>query len=115
MTIRPCWPESVSGIRCSQRRCRLPSARRHEEGSTMTDRSRPVTRRRAQLLALEDVELARASRAAPRGASPLLLLLALAALGCSDRVFFSPAEGFAQHEPDARYEALFPYYVELCA
>jgi hypothetical protein len=34
---------------------------------------------------------------------------------CTDRFFFAPAEGFAHHEPDARYEALFPYYVELCA
>lgn len=43
--------------------------------------------------------------------------LALFALvrGGSDRLFFAPIEGFAYHEPDARYEALFPYYVELCA
>src|SRR5262245_49464642 len=34
---------------------------------------------------------------------------------CTDRVFFAPAEGFAYHEPDPRYEELFPYYVELCA
>ena len=34
---------------------------------------------------------------------------------CADRVMFAPADGFAHHEPDARYEALFPYYVELCA
>jgi len=32
-----------------------------------------------------------------------------------DRLLFAPVEGFAYHEPDARYEALFPYYVELCA
>jgi hypothetical protein len=35
--------------------------------------------------------------------------------GCSDRVLFAPVDGFAHHEPDARYEELFPYYVELCA
>jgi len=34
---------------------------------------------------------------------------------CTDRLMFAPVEGFAHHEPDARYEALFPYYVELCA
>ena len=34
---------------------------------------------------------------------------------CADRIFFAPVEGFALHEPDARYEQLFPYYVELCA
>jgi hypothetical protein len=28
---------------------------------------------------------------------------------------FAPVEGFAHHEPDARYEELFPQYVELCA
>jgi len=32
-----------------------------------------------------------------------------------DRLLFAPVDGFALHEPDARYEALFPYYVELCA
>src|SRR5262249_55714586 len=30
-------------------------------------------------------------------------------------LLFAPVEGFASHDPDARYEALFPYYVELCA
>jgi len=34
---------------------------------------------------------------------------------CADRIFFAPVEGFAYHEPGARYEQLFPYYVELCA
>lgn len=34
---------------------------------------------------------------------------------CADRFLFAPSDGFAHHEPDARYEALFPYYVELCA
>jgi hypothetical protein len=33
----------------------------------------------------------------------------------ADRLLFAPSAGFAHHEPDARYEALFPYYVELCA
>lgn len=33
---------------------------------------------------------------------------------CSDRVLIPP-EKFVHHEPDARYEALFPYYVEICA
>ena len=33
---------------------------------------------------------------------------------CADRIFFAPVEGFAYHEPSASYEALFPYYVELC-
>ncbi len=32
-----------------------------------------------------------------------------------DRILFAPVEGFALHEPGERYEALFPYYVELCA
>jgi hypothetical protein len=45
----------------------------------------------------------------------ILVALALAASACSDRVFFAPVDGFAHHEPDERYEALFPYYVELCA
>ncbi|HTY18501.1 MAG TPA: hypothetical protein VMH82_12310 [Myxococcota bacterium] len=44
----------------------------------------------------------------------LLAALALCLGGC-DRLLFAPAEPFAHHEPDARYEALFPYYVELCA
>jgi hypothetical protein len=34
---------------------------------------------------------------------------------CADRLFFAPVEGFAYHDPGPRYEALFPYYVELCA
>jgi hypothetical protein len=33
---------------------------------------------------------------------------------CKDRVLLPP-EKFAHHEPDARYESLFPHYVELCA
>jgi len=41
----------------------------------------------------------------------LVLLFPLVA----DRLLFAPSEGFAHHEPDARYEALFPSYVELCA
>lgn len=44
-----------------------------------------------------------------------LALLVFFAAACSDRVFFAPVDGFAHHEPDARYEELFPYYVELCA
>jgi len=46
------------------------------------------------------------------------LLLAVIATGLwasADRLLFAPTEGFTHHEPDARYEALFPYYVELCA
>jgi hypothetical protein len=27
----------------------------------------------------------------------------------------TPVDGFTHHEPDARYETLFPYYVELCS
>jgi len=63
-------------------------------------------------------------RAAPRrpecsrSARARWALLAAAALllaSCGDRLFFAPAGGFAHHEPDARYEAAFPYYVELCA
>jgi hypothetical protein len=42
-------------------------------------------------------------------AIPLLLC------ACVDRLMFAPAKGFAHHEPDGRYEELFPYYVELCA
>jgi hypothetical protein len=44
----------------------------------------------------------------------LLAALALFLGGC-DRLLFAPVDGFAHHEPDGRYEALFPYYVELCA
>jgi hypothetical protein len=32
-----------------------------------------------------------------------------------ERLLFAPAEPFTRHEPDARYDTLFPYYVELCA
>jgi hypothetical protein len=42
-------------------------------------------------------------------AIPLLLS------SCVDRLMFAPTDGFAHHEPDARYEQLFPQYVELCA
>ena len=45
------------------------------------------------------------------GVAGLVLLFPFVA----DRLLFAPSEGFAYHEPDARYEALFPYYVELCA
>lgn len=41
------------------------------------------------------------------------LLLALLT-GCGDWLF-TPVDAFSLHEPEARYEALFPYYVELCA
>jgi uncharacterized integral membrane protein len=41
--------------------------------------------------------------------------MALILSACADRLFFGPVDGFAYHEPDARYEAHFPYYVELCA
>ena len=47
--------------------------------------------------------------------SLLLVAVPLVMSSCIDRLLFAPAEGFAHHEPDARYEALFPYYVELCA
>jgi hypothetical protein len=66
----------------------------------------------------------RSPRAAPRrpersriGRARCALLAAAALLlgACSDRLFFAPAGGFSHHEPDARYEAAFPYYVELCA
>jgi hypothetical protein len=49
-----------------------------------------------------------------RSQSVVLAVLALLLCAC-ERVMFGPVEGFAHHEPDARYEALFPYYVELCA
>src|SRR5262245_25316869 len=48
----------------------------------------------------------------------ILGLLTVAAVVFSlawERLLFAPVEGFAYHEPDRRYEALFPYYVELCA
>ncbi|MDX2168194.1 MAG: hypothetical protein SF182_14055 [Deltaproteobacteria bacterium] len=44
----------------------------------------------------------------------LLGLLALLWV-IKDRLLFAPVEGFTLHEPGPRYEALFPYYVELCA
>ena len=34
---------------------------------------------------------------------------------CAGRLLLAPVDGFTHHEPDARYETLFPYYVELCA
>lgn len=34
---------------------------------------------------------------------------------CANRFLFAPSDGFAHHEPDARYETLFSHYVELCA
>lgn len=49
-------------------------------------------------------------RAKSVGLAVTLVLLG----GCSDRVLL-PAEKFVPHEPDPRYESLFPYYVELCA
>ncbi len=47
----------------------------------------------------------------------ILILSAIATIlwALWDRLLFAPADGFTRHEPDARYEALFPYYVELCA
>lgn len=42
------------------------------------------------------------------------LAFALLAVACKDRVLL-PAEKFVHHEPEPRYEQLFPYYVELCA
>jgi len=45
----------------------------------------------------------------------LLAAILLLLVGCKDRLLFAPVDGFAHHEPDARYEGLFPYYVELCA
>jgi hypothetical protein len=44
----------------------------------------------------------------------LLATLPILLASCSDRVLLPP-EKFVHREPDARYEALFPYYVELCA
>jgi hypothetical protein len=49
---------------------------------------------------------------------PKLVLAAIVPLvltTCADRFLFAPTEGFAHHEPEARYEALYPHYVELCA
>lgn len=40
--------------------------------------------------------------------------LAVLLAGCSERLVIPP-EKFVHHEPDPRYEALVPYYVELCA
>jgi hypothetical protein len=54
-------------------------------------------------------------RIALLAAAAALALVVLVPTFCGDRLFFAPVEGFAYHEPDARYEALFPYYVELCA
>jgi hypothetical protein len=45
----------------------------------------------------------------------LLAAVPLVLSTCVDRLMFGPTDGFAHHEPDARYEALFPAYVELCA
>jgi hypothetical protein len=45
----------------------------------------------------------------------LLVATAWLASGCGERILFAPVEAFARHEPDARYEARFPLYVELCA
>lgn len=51
----------------------------------------------------------------PKLVLAIVPLLPLLLSSCSDRLLFAPTEGFAQHEPDQRYEALYPYYVELCA
>lgn len=47
--------------------------------------------------------------------SAVLLVVPLALSTCVERVLFAPTEAFSHHEPEARYEELFPYYVELCA
>lgn len=44
----------------------------------------------------------------------LLALLLSPLTGCGDWLF-TPVDAFSLHEPDRRYEELFPYYVELCA
>jgi hypothetical protein len=44
----------------------------------------------------------------------VLAVLPILLAACSDRVLLPP-EKFVHHEPDPRYEALFPFYVELCA
>ena len=45
----------------------------------------------------------------------LLAALLSLLLGCKGRMMLAPIDGFAHHEPDARYESLVPYYAELCA
>lgn len=45
----------------------------------------------------------------------VLVTLGVFRSSCADRFLFAPSDGFTHHEPDARYESLFPYYVELCA
>jgi len=46
-----------------------------------------------------------------------VVLVALAAVlyVVKDRLLFAPVDGFTLHEPGPEYEALVPYYVELCA
>lgn len=44
----------------------------------------------------------------------VLASIAVLLAACSERVLLPPGK-FVEHEPDPRYEALFPYYVELCA
>jgi hypothetical protein len=57
------------------------------------------------------------TRGTPSGAPsvgfPLIGALLLLS-SCSDRVLIPP-EKFVHHEPDERYEDLFPHYVEICA
>jgi hypothetical protein len=48
------------------------------------------------------------------GTRAALIGIGLLLAACSDRVLIPP-EKFVLHEPDARYEALFPHYVEICA
>jgi hypothetical protein len=43
-----------------------------------------------------------------------LVCLSVLLAGCVERLVIPP-EKFAHHEPDPRYEALVPHYVELCA
>lgn len=45
----------------------------------------------------------------------LLAAIPLLLCGCVERWLFKPVAAFTHHEPDARYEQLFPHYVELCA
>lgn len=45
----------------------------------------------------------------------ILLGIAVVLFVIKDRLLFAPVDGFTLHEPEARYEELFPYYVELCA
>jgi hypothetical protein len=47
--------------------------------------------------------------------SMALAAVAIILSPCAEGLLFAPVDAFTHHEPDARYETLFPYYVELCA